>query len=516
MRPIESKFKIYEESVSQHNYFNKLVDERAFFEVFPKALDYEMLEPVRRDIASYAKGNLIDKDGTLMRVFEKDARMVNTTKRTVQWRIYTGEADLRSTLVKTYFGQATQIGKGNNVIELGFDTDWYGPNDVIILEGLREMPLMFTSEPEVDGQVYKYELVILTDNPKDFLRPDDLEIGTSAMQIGSIIGEGTAKRGNVHFAEGETFLDFEVPMTRMGWEMKITDVAQMSSRNYRLSPKDKDMKSSSYSGFQEDILWNTLEMKFMSATNRQLDMWLTYGKSSGAFAGRFLDGMTEKPLQTGPGLFEFMGSSWTHDFQVDSITLDLFGEFLPTVWDDKVPIEDRITDIYTGKGGLIKWQKMCAAADVAGILRMPDLEYGKEDPLFKGRNGVALNAKQYRAVFIEPFGLIRVHHLPFFDSELVETRKYKNLPITSYQYVIFNYGYGDGRSANIYILNNDQVEQYGYVVGTWGPLGKTLNSGNRFNTGNGRENAYYLVRDAMVGMVVKDPSYMIWFRPAFA
>lgn len=305
-------------------------------------------------------------------------------------------------------------------------------------------------------------------------------------------------------------------MTRMGWEMKITDVAQMSSRNYRLSPKDKDMKSSSYSGFQEDILWNTLEMKFMSATNRQLDMWLTYGKSSGAFAGRFLDGMTEKPLQTGPGLFEFMGSSWTHDFQVDSITLDLFGEFLPTVWDDKVPIEDRITDIYTGKGGLIKWQKMCAAADVAGILRMPDLEYGKEDPLFKGRNGVALNAKQYRAVFIEPFGLIRVHHLPFFDSELVETRKYKNLPITSYQYVIFNYGYGDGRSANIYILNNDQVEQYGYVVGTWGPLGKTLNSGNRFNTGNGRENAYYLVRDAMVGMVVKDPSYMIWFRPAFA
>jgi len=153
---------------------------------------------------------------------------------------------------------------------------------------------------------------------------------------------------------------------------------------------------------------------------------------------------------------------------------------------------------------------------VAGVLQTPDLHYGEEEGLFPGRNGVALHAKQYRAVFIEPFGLVRVHHLPFLDSELIETRRYKNLPITSYEFIIFNYGYGDGRDQNIYILNNPSIEQWGYSIGAWGPKGPALKNGfSSYHNGNGRENAFYYLRDAMVGMVVKDPSYMVWYRPAF-
>lgn len=514
MRPIESKFKIWEEDVNQHDYFNKLVDERAFFEVFPHVIDYEMLEPTRRDIASFARGNIIDKDGTLMRVFEKNARIVNTTARNIQWRIYAGEGDIRASLVKTYTDEIAEPGKGHSIFEIGLDVDWFGPNDLLIFEGLRELPLMIKSEPQVDGEAWMYEVVLFSDNPRDFFRDEDLELGNRLMQVGSLIGESTVNRGNVHFGEGEAFIEFEVPMTRMGWEMKITDNAQMQSKNYRLQA-DNHPGSKTYNGMSEDVLWNSLEMKFMAATNRQVDLWLTYGRSAGQFAGRFLDKMTEKPLQTGPGLFEFLESSYVFDYPINAFHLDLFSEFLPTLWDDKVDIEDRVTDIYTGKGGLLLWQKACQAADIAGVLQTPELHYGKEEGLFPGRNGVALNAKQYRAIFLEPFGLIRVHHLPFLDSELVETRRYKNLPITSYQFIIFNYGYGDGRDANIYLMKNEQVEQYGYSVGTWGPLGPTLKNGNRFHVGNGRENAFYYIHETMFGLVVKDPSYMVWYRPAF-
>ena len=516
MRAIESKFKVWEENINQHDYFNKLVDERAFFEVFPNVIDYEMLEPTRRDIAAFAKGNLIDKDGTLMRVFEKNARVVNTTARTIQWRIYAGEGDIRASLIRNYVEASTkELGKGHTVFEIGLDVEWFGPNDLLIFEGLRELPLLVKSEPRVDGEAWVYEVVVFSDNPKDYFRPEDLEIGNRLIQIGSLIGEATINRGNVHFGEGETAIEFEVPMTRMGWEMKITDNAQMQSKNYRLTCKDCSTGGSTHNGLKEDVLWNSLEMKFMAATNRQIDLWLTYGRSAGQFAGRFLDGMTEKPLQTGPGLFEFLESSYVYDFPIQAFNLDLFSEFLPTLWHDKVEINERVTHIYTGTGGLKLWADAAKAADVGGIIQEADLNYGSEEGLFSGRKGVAIGVKQYRALYLEPFGKIIVHYLPFLDSEIVETRKYKNLPITSYQFIIFNYGYGDGRDANIYLMKNKQVEQYGYSVGTWGPLGGTLNNGNRFHTGNLRENAFYYIHETMFGLVVKDPSFLVWYRPAF-
>ena len=516
MRPIESKFKIWEENVNQRDYFNKLVDERAFFEVFPDAIDYEMIEPTRREIASYAKGNIIDKDGTLMRVFEKNARVYNTNARHVQWRIDAGDGDIRASLVKIYTDGLSEIGKGHLRFRVGLDVQWFGPNDLLMFEDLREMPLLVKSEPVPDGNAYIYDVVLFTDNPRDYLRPEDLELGTRLLQIGSLIGESTINRGNIYFGEGKTFIDFEVPMTRMAWEMKITDEAQMASKNYRLESR-QDAGAATYQGPgpQPDILWSTLEMKFMAKTNKMKDLWLTYGRSAGQFSGRFLDGMTENELYAGPGLFEFLESSYVYDYPINGFNLDLFSEFLPTVWNDKVPIEERVTHIYTGTGGLLLWQKACQAADIYGTMQTPELNYGTEEALFQGRKGVALGAKQYRALFIEPFGKVVVHYLPFLDAEIVETRKYKNLPITSYQFIIFNYGYGDGRDSNVYILRNEQAEQYGYSVGTWGPLGGTLKQGNRFHVGNGKENAFYYIHETMFGLIVKDPSYMVWYRPNF-
>jgi len=298
MRPIESKFKVYEEEVNQHQYFNKLVDERSFFEVFPEVVDYEMLEPVRRDIASFSRGNIIDKDGTLMRVFEKDARIYDTDKRHVQWEIEAGEGDIRATIVETDFDEGQRIGEGGLVFELGLDTDWFGPNDIIILEGFKEMPILIRSEPFSGVESWNYEAVILTEDKRDYLEPRDMEIGTKVIQIGSLIGEATIDRGNVYFGEGDTYVRFEVPMTYMGWEMKITNYALLASKNYRLEPKEAIPGSHPHNTLKEDVLWNSLEMKFMNATNKQLDLWLIHGRAAGRFSSRFLDKMTEKPLVT--------------------------------------------------------------------------------------------------------------------------------------------------------------------------------------------------------------------------
>lgn len=264
-------------------------------------------------------------------------------------------------------------------------------------------------------------------------------------------------------------------------------------------------------------MYGEFDAKFMRETNFQKDMWLTYGRSAGRFASKFLDGITQMKLDAGPGMFEFMEAAYTVDYNVKSFSIDLFKTLFPTLWNDKVATNDRVVDVYTGSGGLLLWQKACEAADIYGTLQTPEINYSTEAALFRGRHGVALGAKQYRAVYIEPFGLIRVHHLEFLDSELVDSRKYNGLPLPSYEFIVFNYGYGDGRDSNVYITRNPDVEQFGYSIGTWSPLGGVLgkpNIHNRFLNGLGNENAYKIIHETAFGLVIKDPSAMLWFRPA--
>lgn len=515
MRPIESKFKTYQQDINHHDYFNKIVDERAYFEVYPHAVDYEMLEPNRKQIASYAKNNLIGADGTLMRLFEKSARKVKTSARTISWRLYTKEGDIRASYIKNYEGNATNVGKGGLTFRIGLDTEWFGPNDVIIFQNLKEIPLLVRSHPIPDGSVWEYEVKLLVDNYQATFPINLISGGERVIQIGSLIGEATVERGNVHFGEGDTYIEFEVPMTRMGWQMKVTDEAWYAATHYRLHPCDKEgMPDPSKSG----ILYNTLDMKFERAVNRQIDLWMTYGRATERFAGRFLDGLTQRDLKSGPGLYSFMESSYIYDYNVEGSSIDIFREFLPPLWNDKVDPDMREVEIFTGTGGLMLWDKWCREADIQGIIQTEDWNYEKESPRFKGRTGVGLDAKDYISFHIKPFGKVTIKYLPFLDSELIESRKYKNLPITSYEFIIFNFGYGDQRDSNIFLFENENFKQYGYTGGTWTPKGPRLNNPAAANfaySANPHENAYWYIYETMVGMVVKDPGYLIWYRGNF-
>ena len=129
---------------------------------------------------------------------------------------------------------------------------------------------------------------------------------------------------------------------------------------------------------------------------------------------------------------------------------------------------------------------------------------------------MALGAKQYRAFYIEPFGLVRFHHLPMLDSTTMDTRKLNGLPLQSYEYLIMNDGRGDGREDNIYVLRNEEESQYLYSTGLWTPTGAAAKNGNaqKYHNGMGNENAYKIIREETVGMVVKDPGYFTWVRLA--
>lgn len=516
MKPVELKrFQVYEEFVDQKGYFNKLTTERTVFEAFPNLVDYEMLEMTMNDVPSYAKGNIIDKDGTLMRFFEKNAKVVNTDKHYINYRLAVGESDVRATILENVEPGVDKLGVNGSYFNIKLDVEWYGPNDALILEEMRELPLLVKSEPIPDGHGFIYEVQLITDDDALYLPAEYISEGIRLMQAGSFIGEGQSIRGNVTFGYDNAFLEFQIPTTRMGFEHKMTDDAYMASKNFRLEPRNSQDEPIQN---MPDILYNSFEMKFLANVNYQVDLWMTYGRTAGKYVGRYLDGLTNNPLKIGPGMFQFLEAAYTYDYPVESGNLDMFSDFLQAAWHDKVDPSQRNVEIWGGTGFIRNWQEWCRQADQYGIIQEADINYSREPALFEGRAGVGINRKQYRSIFLDPWGKITVNHLPLLDSEKVETRKYRGLPITSYQALVTDYGYGTGPDSNVHIVQNPSRNTEGYSIGTFSPLGSVIGKpelSSRFHQGLGTENAFKYMAEREFGFLIKDPSYMLWYRPNF-
>jgi len=520
-RPLESKFEIYTQNVDKHAAVYKKMDLAATFQVFPQMLDYEMLEPTRRKTAAYSKSHIIGEDGSLMRVFEDQAAVQSVSSKYIHWRLYTENADVRSFFSKNYEPDGAQSGIGDTIFDIGLDTDNLGPNDVFVFEDFRDHPVLVVSDPNPDGDTFRYECQIWSADI-DYMELDMIGVGTRIVQIGSIIPEATTRRGNVTLSGGNSFVDFEVPMTRMGWSMKVTDDAWKAAKDFLLTSKgDSEVDNALTEGLgsPKDILHSELDNKFFRATNRQIDMWLTYGKSADRFASRFLDGLNQREIMAGPGLYEFLDSAWKEEYPVENGSLDIFRNFLKRIWLNKVDVQERVVHVHTGSAGLELIQKWCRAEDIAQVEQPPELHYGRQDGFDANKNGVVIGKKQYVGFEIQPFGTVYFHYLPFLDNTAVDTRTYKGYPYSSYQFIIFDFGYGDIRDGkNVKILKDSGYDNFGYGIGTWGPFGPALNDpkSNNFRTTLGNENAYEYIRETSMGFLIEDISSVLFMQPALS
>lgn len=506
------KFQVGKYIAGGNELANKLVDERAFYSYYPHAIQYEELEPSMRKLAASNYPTII-KGNSLMNIFEQQAKIRNTTMDYIQWKLFFEASDLRCSITSVPTVASGCLGVNQSVFELGFDGEVFGPNDVIIIEGLAELPLLVKSHVRVQGINNFYELALL--DPDQYIDSAWITPGMQVKaQIGGLRGENAIERSNVHWTSGNSFIQFEVPMTSHGWEMKVTDKAWRAAKHYMLRPMAKQWLEMTGGA---DITLTEFDTKFKEVTDKQLDLWLAWGRAGSRYAGKHLDGITEKPLTTGPGWYQYLESATFLGYNPYSNIIEFLRNYIPPTWNDKVAIEDQVLDVYTGRGGLTLVQKAGEEIDNKGsVIQTAEYNYTSEKAFFQGRKAIALGAKQYRAFYIEPFGLVRFHHLPMLDSTTIDTRKFNGLPYQSYEYIVFNDGRGDARNENIYVLRNEDESQYLYSTGTWTPTGAAGKNGNaqKYHNGLGNENAYKIIRDEKVGMVVKDPSYFTWIRPA--
>ena len=525
------KFVIYEETRDQRGYFSNFINEVEFYRVFGKVIDYEMLDPVRRKVAAWSKEPLTTVEDNLFSLFRGQIKHATTTMKYVHWRLYLNDGDIRASFMRNPNNPGDKLGLGGTSFELDLDVRFFKPNDVIIFEGLKEIPLMIISEAKPVPPYYRYEFVLLDASAADYFPVEFLREGAHVIQIDHPIGEANTHRGTVHLGFDNAYIEFRVPLNRSGWELKVTDDAFFASKNYRmvinpqLPPKYREEIQAKFRangielGTDPDsgtgVIFTDLELKFLTHVNGQKLFRLLYGRSNIKNPYRFLDSVTENYIETGPGLYEFLENAIVYDRAPNQNIVEMLQSTIPVTWNDKVPIDQRVVDVFTGTLGLMHFQRDAVKMDIKPIVRTEEYNYGDGDAYFTGRKGVILNRMQYTGFYVEPFGLIRIHYLPFLDSEVVETRKYDGFPITSSDFLVFNFGYGDFENANIYYIENKERSLWTYGIGNLSPFGWVDGSNPRaarYPTMLPGENAFKIVHECMYGLVIKDVSSMMWFR----
>lgn len=509
-RPLVNPYEVRRYNANKQNVIAKMADARTIWEAFPKQKDYVMLEPAVRTVADWTRESLLTKGGSLLSIFEKDAKVIYETAENLHHKLYIENNDLRATVMRVDYPANTKLGKGRFEFSLFLDVEHYGERDILLLDSAQEAPMLIRSMNS-NGGLWEYRVVLMDEG---YINSNDISVGDMVTQIGAARGEAADQRGTVNLGQDNSYIEFRTPKTKMGWEFTVTDVAWKMMKNagelYAMGPA-KDGKLLR----DKMITTNMLDLKFMSATDRMIDLWLTYGKSTGKYTGAYLDNMTQKDLKLGPGFYEWMKFSKIDYYNPNSFSIDYLANIMTRRWHNNVAIEDRVVDFGTGTYGLELFHKACAAYGISSSLEPWNINNEQMGTGHDGKHvGVMVNKKTYVGCFLPNFGTIKVHYLAHLDDDQMEKKRYRGYSIRSGEFIALNTGFGNGAKSNIFIAKDPGENGFGYGVGLWTPLGPALKNSNRWHTTEGTKNIYKLIRDEAFTIVVKDPYAIMWLKPA--
>lgn len=520
---IDNPFVIKRYKASKEAY-TQMLSNKTLFDMHPKMRSYSYLDPAYRQMAHFTKQGMLTRGGSLLSLFEKEAKIVYDDADNIRHKLYMENNDMRAQIMKADYDSNAQLGKGGHPFPIWIDAETFGYRNILLIDNLEFAPL-FVDSVEADANGYWKVMVRLT-NSSDaaYINPEDLYIGAGVTQSGSLRGEAAVERGPVAITGmRDSYIEFNTQKTKMGWEYPVTDKALKSMINnqqfYSVTCSSEDMSFGKNSirrdGHGEKMLnANLVDLKFLAATDKQIDLWLAYGQSAGKYSSPILDKMTNKHFEYGPGFYQWMKYASTDYFNPNSVTIDWFANKLDARWHNNVPVEDRVAHFGTGRLGL---------KIVRNMARRAELDYTDEhfevnnEIVNKGhdgkRNGVVINKKQIVGIMLPEFGKIMFHHMPHLDDGQFEKGTYKGYSKRSSEFIGLDIGFGKGTDSNIYIVKDKFESGFGIGVGALTPYGKNFKNSQWLNT-EGSANRYKLLRDEAFTIVVKDPQAITWFKPA--
>lgn len=510
MRPNASKFRIYAESTKQDKYWANYASENVLLATHPEVRPWvDLTDPVIKYIST-ATPSLAGKRTPLQDHLLGSGMSRQVDAETVKWKLR-GTGEVQAIAIENINVGVTNPGVDGNEFAVKLDVEWYKDGDILAPLVAKEVQVIVNGLPIADGNGFIYNVQLVDRNPRAFFPTELLESNLKWIKLGAAYGEASSGYGSTQFS-GTSYIEFQSDMTDYGKEVEVTNKAH--NLNLRIQALDNSGKP--MENYPDKII-SYIEAEFLKQTKWEKELMLFYGRDSGK---RLIDGTVGNHRRIGPGLLEFLEDGNVIPYPVSNGSLDMFTNWLQRIWFDRVEPSMRNVTIYTGEGGLKLWNDWITEkyGDSAISTQFVDMvgEGKSYDP--KNYRGAKFPTRYFTEMNLFPFGSVRVEHWPILDSTYLNgavLHPETGLPLSSYEFIVLDYGLGSGGGSNIEMLNRTDSEVFTYQCGTWSPLGPINGRTGRGGfVSTGPHRSYMLYYANTFGMRVKDVTLTAWFKPA--
>lgn len=510
MRPNVSKFRIYEENARDTKVWSNFASENVLLHTHRKVQPWtDLTEPIMQYITSSAP-SLVDKRTPLQDFLMKSGRtrMIDTDY--VKWRLK-GTGELKTLQKENLIPDIDKPGMQNAEFPIKLEHDWFVEGDVLAPDAAKECQVLVEGLPVGDGTGFIYTVKLVDRNPRSYFPPSLLEPNLTWIKIDSVYGEASRGYGSTFFT-GMSYIEFMSELTDYGKQIEVTNKAH----NLNLKMTFCDDKGQEIKDYPDQII-SYIEAEFLAQSKWEKEMRLFYGRSDNKSN---IDSTSGFHRRIGPGLLEFLEDGNVIPYSVTGGSIDMFEDFLQSIWFDRVPPDKRNIVAYTGQGGLKLWRDWLAEKYNVQPTWRSHTEFTKPAMSYDPKNysGYKIDTTQPTETAFFPFGSFRVEHWPVLDSLYLNGSNLHpetGLPMSSYEFIILDYGMGDGGSSNIELLKRKDSEAYTYKCGTWSPAGPINGStGKAGFVCSGPERSYILYHTDSLGIRVKDVTLTAWFVPS--
>lgn len=508
--PFPSKYIVNQVDAGDDKYWSTVTDyNQLLLAGGSHVRDYTDLSALAKE-ATYSKfGRTLSDMSAPFTNYLTGAGVQEVDKNFVRWRIY-GDPDKRA----MSFGNPNTgecSGVDGMTFEILLDVDYYQAHDVLAPHVNKRCQVVVQSDCIPADGGYKYEVKLLDSDRTAFVPEEYLEAFVYWLKMGSISSwEEVGTFGSIQFGKGFSYIEFEVPMTSMSWEFEVTGEAHRQHGSLEVQRCDKNDKPMEMG----TKITNFLESQAMTQVEHEKQMFLLYGSAS----DHLMDKTTNKPITTGPGLFEFMEEGNVIPYSPTGNSIDFVMDQIDALWYDRVPINQRKLMLYTGQGGMKLFSKWVrekfnnTAATYSTDFVLQRREAFAQDA---GRTGYAFSPPQFTEYQLDGFGTVMVSLLPVLDDTRLNGVKFPgtNYTVSSYEFIAFNIGYGE---PNVRMLRRRDNEITTYIPGLWSPFGATGQNNPVFKTPGYTRDAYKWIHRESFGLMVTDVSSLLYFKPNLA
>ena len=511
MRPNVSKFKIYQESTKKDKYWANYADENVLLATHQHAKPWvDLTDPVMQYMSTAAP-SLSGKRTPLQDFLHGSGRTKTIDSDWVRWKLR-GTGDVQAVQLENVHPNVTCPGVQGTEFNIKLDVQWFVEGDILAPDVAKECQVIIQSLPIADGTGWLYPVQIVDSDPNAYYPPELLEPTLKWIKIGAAYSEASRGYGSTQY-KGMSYVEFQSHLTDWGKSVEVTNKAH--SLNLRMSAYDSAGKSLAKE--YPDQIISYIEAEFIGEGKWEKELMLYYGRSSG---NQIIDNTVGYHRRIGPGLLEFLEDGNVIDYPVNGGSLDMFVDYLQSVWFDRVAPGNRNITMYTGQGGLTLWEKWITEKYSESAIKSKFDTFVGDGKSYDPKNykGLTYPKAHFTEYNIFPFGSIKVEHWAHLDSTWLNgsvTHPDTGLPLSSYEFIVLDYGMGQGGGSNIELLNRRDSEVYSYECGTWSPAGPINGRNGRSGfSSSGPQRSYVLYAADTFGLRVRDITLTAWFKPA--